>query len=151
MQKNKAEKTNIKSTGKSTPKKNLWYRTYNYFDKFEDGVRGYLSKRPILYTFIGGVAIVLFWRGIWHTADLFPWLTGPMSILISVVILLATGLFVSYFVGDMIIISGLHKDKKLAEKTEEEIEKEEHAIDRLEDKIDSLTKKIDNLEDAVEK
>ncbi len=135
-------------------KKNLWTRTYNYFDKFEDGIRGYLSRRPILYTFIGGVAIVLFWRGIWHTADLFPWLTGPMSILISVVILLATGLFVSYFVGDMIIISGLNKEKKTTEKNEEEIHnelaKEEHVIDRLEQKIDTLTDKIEELEERVE-
>jgi uncharacterized coiled-coil protein SlyX len=135
-------------------KKNLWTRTYNYFDKFEDGIRGYLSRRPILYTFIGGVAIVLFWRGIWHTADLFPWLTGPMSILISVVILLATGLFVSYFVGDMIIISGLNKEKKTTEKNEEEIHnelaKEEHIIDRLEQKIDTLTDKIEELEERVE-
>ncbi len=130
--------------------KNLWQRTYNYFDKFEDRVRGYLSRRPILYTFVGGVAIVLFWRGVWHTADLFPWLTGPLSIIISVIILLATGLFVSYFVGDMIIISGLEKDKKLAEKTEDEVIKEEHSIDRLEAKIDSLTDKIDELEETVE-
>ncbi|MBP6926371.1 MAG: hypothetical protein KBB70_01595 [Candidatus Pacebacteria bacterium] len=135
-------------------KKNLWHRTYNYFDKFEDGIRGYLSRRPILYTFIGGVAIVLFWRGIWHTADLFPWLTGPVSILISVVILLATGLFVSEFVDDMIIISGLNKEKKTTEKNEEEIhnelEKEEHVIDRLEQKIDTLTDKIEELEEKVD-
>lgn len=135
-------------------KKSIWGRTYNYFDKFEDKIRGYLSHRPILYTFIGGVAIVLFWRGIWHTADMFPWLTGPMSILISVVILLATGLFVSYFVGDMIIISGLNKDKKTTEKNEaelqQEMQKEEHVIDRLEQKIDTLTDKIEELEEKVE-
>lgn len=128
----------------------LWKKVFNFFDKFEDKVRGYLSHRPILYTFIGGVAIVLFWRGIWHTADLFPWLTGPVSIIISVIILLATGLFVSYFVGDMIIISGLQKDKKLAEKTEDEVIKEEHAIDRLEAKIDTLTDKVQELEQFVE-
>lgn len=135
-------------------KKSIWGRTYNYFDKFEDKIRGYLSHRPILYTFIGGVAIVLFWRGIWHTADMFPWLTGPMSILISVVILLATGLFVSSFVGDMIIISGLNKDKKTTEKNEaelqQEMQKEEHVIDRLEQKIDTLTDKIEELEEKVE-
>lgn len=131
-------------------KKNFWQRTFNYFDKFEDKTRGYLSRRPILYTFIGGFGIVLFWRGVWHTADLFPWLTGPVSIFVSVVILLATGLFVSYFVGDMIIISGLHKEKKLAEKTESEIEKGEESISRLEDKIDDLVDKIEELEEKVE-
>ena len=130
--------------------KSIWNRTYSFFDKLEDRVRGYLSRRPILYTVIGSIAIVLFWRGIWHTADMFSWLTGPVSVLISVVILLVTGLFVSYFVGDMIIISGLHKDKKIIDKTEKEIEKEEHSIDRLEEKIDSLTSKIEQLEESIE-
>lgn len=135
-------------------KKNIFSKTYTFFDKFEDGIRGYLSHRPILYTVIGGVAIVLFWRGIWHTADMIPWLNGPVSIVISVVILLATGLFVSYFVGDMIIISGLNKEKKTTEKNEEELQselkREEHVIDRLEEKIDNLTEKIDQLEEKVE-
>ncbi len=137
-------------TGYANENKTLWQKIFNFFDKFEDSTRGYLSRRPILYTFIGGFGIVLFWRGIWHTADMFTWLNGPVSILISVIILLATGLFVSYFVGDMIIISGLHKDKKLAEKTEKEIEKSEHSIDRLEAKIDSLTDKIEELEENIE-
>jgi hypothetical protein len=130
-------------------KKNIWQRTFSFFDILEDHIRGYLSHRPILYTFVGGVAIVLFWRGVWHTADLFPWLSGPVSIIISVVVLLATGLFVSYFVGDMIIISGLQKEKKLAEKTEDEVEKEEHSIDRLENKIDSLVEKVEELEETI--
>lgn len=124
-------------------------RIDHFFDKLEDRVRGYLSRRPILYTFIGGVAIVLFWRGIWHTADLFPWLTGPVSIIISVVILLMTGLFVSYFVGDMIIISGLSKDKKIFEKTEEELHREEHVIERIEEKLEQLTEKVDDLTENV--
>lgn len=144
----------MKHTEKNLQRKNIFKRTYTFFDKFEDHTREYLSRRPILYTFIGGVAIVLFWRGIWHTADLFPWLTGPVSIIISVIILLATGLFVSYFVGDMIIISGLNKDKKTTEKNEaeihDELEREEHLIDRLEDKIDNLTDKIEALEEKVE-
>ncbi len=131
-------------------KKDIFQRIFNFFDKLEDKIRGYLSRRPILYAVIGGVAITLFWRGVWQIADLFPWLTGPVSILISVVILLVTGLFVSFFVGDMIIMSGLHKEKKLAEKTEIEIIKEEHSIDRLEDKIDSLTNKIIELEEKVD-
>lgn len=138
----------------SKTNRSVFKRMYNYFDKLEDGIRGYLSRKPILYTFIGGVAIVLFWRGIWHTADLFPWLTGPVSIIISVIILLATGLFVSYFVGDMIIISGLHKEKKIAEKNEEEIQSELHheedVMARLENKIDNLNEKIEALETTIE-
>jgi low affinity Fe/Cu permease len=131
-------------------KRNLFQRVEHYFDKLEDSIRGYLSKRPILYTFIGGTAVVLFWRGIWHTADLFPFLTGPMSIIISVVILLATGLFVSYFVGDMIIISGLKKDKKMSDKKEEEFRKEEMVMERIEEKLDELNEKIEAMEDKIQ-
>ena len=42
-----------------------------FFDKIEDKIRGKLSHYPIFYAFIGGVGIVIFWRGVWHTADFF--------------------------------------------------------------------------------
>ncbi len=131
-------------------KKNIFLRIFRFFDKLEDRVRGYLSKRPILYTVIGGTAMVLFWRGVWHTADMFPFLTGPVSIIISVAILLVTGLFVSYFVGDMIIISGLKKDKKLSEKTEGELRREEKVMERIEEKLDFLSEKVEHLEESIE-
>jgi hypothetical protein len=85
----------------------------NFFDKLEDEIRAALSRRPIIYAFAGGIAIVLFWRGVWMVADTIPFLTGPVSILVSVTILLAMGLFVSFFIGDNIIISGLKNEKKL--------------------------------------
>ena len=87
-----------------------------FFDEFEDHVRHALSRKPIAYAFIGGIAIVLFWRGVWMVADTIPFLTGPVSILVSVVMLLTIGLFVSFFIGDNIIISGMKKEKKLTEK-----------------------------------
>jgi hypothetical protein len=45
-------------------------KNYSFFDKFEDHIRTHLSRYPIVYTIIGGIAIVLFWRGVWHTADI---------------------------------------------------------------------------------
>ncbi|MEO8638083.1 MAG: hypothetical protein ABI430_04255 [Candidatus Taylorbacteria bacterium] len=111
-------------------------KTLQFFDKLEDKVREALSRRPVVYTLIGGVAIVLFWRGVWMTADLFPFLTGPVSILISVTVLLLTGLFVSFFVGDVIIISGLKKEKKLIEKTESEIKADVTTLKEIKEKID---------------
>ena len=117
-----------------------------YFDKLEDRIRGRLSRYPILYTLIGGIAIVLFWRGVWITADsvsmyLPPglyWLDGPISIVVSVFTLLATGLFVSFFVNDQIILSGVKSEKKLIEKTETEIAKEEGQINVMIDEIRKL-------------
>lgn len=99
-------------------------RTIHFFDRLEDHVRERLSRHPIVYSFIGGVAVVLFWRGVWMTADEFEFLDGPTSVILSSSILLMTGLFASFFVGDTIIISGLKKEKKLAEKTETEVEGE---------------------------
>ena len=42
---------------------------YNAGDKLEDHVRGFLSHYPIVYAFVGGIGVVIFWRGVWHTAD----------------------------------------------------------------------------------
>lgn len=99
-------------------------KTLHFFDKLEDRVRARLSRMPIVYSLIGGVAIVLFWKGVWDVADSFPILFGPVSIIISVSVLLLTGLFASFFVGDVIIMSGLKQEKKLTEKAEAEIKEE---------------------------
>lgn len=133
-------------------------RVINFFDKLEDKIRGHLSRFPILYTLIGGTAIVLFWRGVWHTADILEeqggWLGWlfyePTNLVIVVVILLATGLFVSYFIGDTILISGLKKEKKATEKTEREIQEEEVEIKELRTTIKEMKKEVDEIKEAVE-
>jgi len=120
-----------------------------WFDRLEDRVRERLSRWPILYTIIGGVAIVLFWRGVWMTADLFSFLTGPVSILISVAVLLATGLFVSFFVGDVIILSGIKREKKLIDKTEEEVRKEASMLEKIHRDIDALRAEVKSLKERL--
>ena len=121
-------------------------RTVRFFDRFEDHVRAGLSRHPIIYSLIGGAGVVLFWRGVWLTADQFEFLTGPVSILISVVILLMTGLFVSFFVGDQILMSGLMKDKKLIEKTEEEIRAESSVLSEVKSELKKIEKEIEHIE-----
>lgn len=116
-----------------------------FFDRLEDKVRGRLSRHPILYTIIGGVAIVLFWKGVWETAELFPFLFGPVSIIISVIILLITGLFVSFFIGDRIVLSGLKGEKKLVEKAESEIETEEDVLEEIQEDVSRIEKEVHNL------
>ena len=91
----------------------IYKKIVRFFDKLEDHVRVALSHYPIIYTIIGGFSIVLFWRGVWMTADYFPFLNGPVSIIISVSILLVTGLFVSFFITDRIILTGIKQEKKL--------------------------------------
>jgi len=94
-----------------------------FFDKLEDKVRGKLSHYPILYALIGGTGIVLFWRGVWHFADDLQ-IGAIASIIISLIMLLMTGLFVSFFIGHYIIFSGLKQEKKIEEKEEAELKAE---------------------------
>jgi hypothetical protein len=97
----------------------------NFFDRLEDKVRGKLSEYPILYAFIAGTGIILIWRGIWHTADVTPILeNGIISLIVGTILLLITGAYVSSFIGNSIIMTGLRREKKMTEKTKDEIEKE---------------------------
>ncbi len=130
----------------------------NFFDKFEDHVRGHLSRFPIIYTLIGGIAIVLFWRGVWHTADILQAQGGilgfifyePVNMIIVILVLLASGLFVSYFIGDTILISGLKQQKKTTEKTKKDIEDEEGELGEIRNTIKEMKKEVDEIKDIVE-
>jgi len=112
-----------------------------FFDKLEDKVRGKLSRRPIIYALIGSIGIILLWRGVWMVADSFS-LSGTMSILLGVAILLLTGLFVSFFIGEQIIISGIKQEKRTDEKTEEEIKKEEISLRQIKGDLEKIKEKL---------
>lgn len=137
----------------------IWPLVVRFFDKLEDRVRGYLTRYRILYAFLGGVGVVLFWRGVWHTADVISlnidpsisvW-DGPVSILVGSIILLIVGLFVSIFIGDSIIMSGLKHEKKLAEKTEEEVREDEILTLELRRQIQQMQKDIDEIKESLKK
>ena len=136
----------------------LYKKIYYFFDKLEDKVREHLSKYPIVYTFIGGVAMILFWRGVWHTADILQakggWLEfifyEPNNMIIMTIILLMTGLFVSYFIGDTIIMSGLRRQKKTTEKTQREVEEEEGELKGVRSAIKEIKKEVDEIEKIME-
>jgi hypothetical protein len=114
-----------------------------FFDKLEDKVRVRLSHYPLVYSFVGGVGIVLFWKGVWETAEEFPALFGLGSLLLGTLIMLMTGLFVSFFIGDSIILSGLKREKKLVEKTEAEVKSEKNTIDYVIMRLDGIERKLD--------
>lgn len=137
----------------------------NLFDKIEDKVRGLLSHHPFVYAFVGAVGVVLLWRGIWHTTDTIfytsglasstsQFLDGPLSILLGSIILLITGVFVSSFVGNRLILSGLTGEKKLTDKTLDEIKKEEDELKGLEKKgeeeLKSFEKKVEATLNKIE-
>jgi mannitol-specific phosphotransferase system IIBC component len=130
-----------------------------FFDHLEDHIRGYFSRMPIGYAFIGGVVMVLFWRGVWQTGDILEAKGGiigflfyePVSVIWTTIIMLLIGLFVSFFIGESILISGLKQEKKIADKTEKEVEEEESQINRIENKISKIETEISELKDDLEK
>lgn len=124
-------------------------RILKFFDKAEDDIRSFLSKNVILYAVVGGVCIVLFWRGVWYTADMFPFLNGPNSVIISSVVLLFSGLFVSFFVGDRIVLSGLKREKKLVEKTEEEMKTDIEITKRVLEKLEKMEKDLEEIKKNI--
>jgi len=121
-----------------------------FFDRLEDKIRQILSRHPIVYSFIGGVAIVLFWRGVWQIADLIE-LSSVASIVVSVITLLLSGLFVSFFVGDRVILSGLTKEKKLVEKTEEEVETEMSTLTQVKSELKKIERTLEEIKDEHRK
>ena len=131
-----------------------------FFDRLEDKVRSRLSRWPIFYAIICGAGVVLFWRGVWHTADfimqaLFSsagsqniglatklWWDGPLSMGVGILLLMATGALVSSFIGNEIIISGLRGEKKIAEKTESEIKEEISDINEIKYQLRTISEQL---------
>jgi hypothetical protein len=121
-----------------------------FFDRLEDRIRGRLSHYPIVYGFLGGIGVVLFWRGVWHISDELN-LSSVASIVIGSIILLITGVFVSTFIGNKVIISGLVGEKKLSEKAEKEIQSEALELEDLQDTLKKVEQKVSVIEQEMEK
>ncbi len=129
-------------------------KVVRFFDKVEDVTREHLSQFPITYSIIGGIAVVLFWRGVWETADLLAtrfeslslFFYPPVQVLFSVAVLLLTGLMVSVFIGDRIILSGLRHEKKLEEKTKELVGEEVVTLAHIKEEIHRLRKEVQHMQ-----
>ena len=137
-------------------------KLFRFFDLFEDKIRHNLSHHPYIYAFLGGVGVVVFWRGVWTTTDYLmsltygaaisiPWWDGPVTILISFLILLPLGIFVSSFIGNEVIISGLRGEKKVFEKTEREIENELNINSKTYSSVAEVIGRLKNIEKKLEK
>lgn len=122
---------------------------FKFFDVLEDKIRFSLSKRPFLYSLISGIGIVFFYRGVWLLADEFSFMTGLITFLASIVILLLSGAFVEHFVSDKIIASGIRKEKKFVEKEAAEIHAETSMLRDVQKDIQKLDKKISALGDTL--
>lgn len=121
------------------------------FDHLEDIVRKHLSQYPILYALLGGVGVVLFWRGVWHSADEIPILSNSwVSLAVGSGVLLITGIFVSAFVGSRLILTGLRGEKKMTEKTMDEIMSEESEIQKIEKTMHKVESEIAEIKKEIE-
>ncbi len=116
----------------------------NFFDVLEDNVRAWLSKRPILYGMVAGVGAVLFFRGVWHIADDIQ-LGSVWSLALALTILLVTGSFVAHFVTNDVILSGLKKEKKIIEKTEEEVKSEIATLADIKKELKSIRSEMNKM------
>jgi len=132
----------------------------DFFDKLEDHTRAFLSKSPIVYAIIGGVLVVLFWRGVWHTADILEHEVGgsflsyffyePINMVLSVLGLLVSGLFVSFFIGDTILITGLKKEKKLTERTATEVRQEGDKMDQMSATVKKMIEELHKMHEDID-
>ncbi len=116
-----------------------------FFDKLEDKVRIFLSRHPISYALIGAIGIILLWKGVWEMAEAVPILFGLGSVLLGLAILLLTGLLVSFFIGDNILMSGLRREKKLFEKTEVEVKSEKEILQEVASEISEMHKDVEKI------
>lgn len=124
--------------------KKLWKSTFTYFDKLEDRIRFRLSRHPITYSIVGAIGIILVWKGVWDFADTIH-LNGLVAFGVGLVILLATGLMVSFFIGDSIIMSGFKREKKLVDKTEAELATDEARIDKITAELKHIEKDLEDI------
>ncbi len=146
---------------------NIFSRIYQFFNKITEKIRSKLIHHPIIYAFIGGVGVIIFWRGVWHTADYvmksvtvvdtisstssgeLPWWDGPLSIFVGSLILLMVGLFISSFIGTEIAISGLRGEKRVTEKTEKEVELEVEESSEIKQEIHEIDSRIKHMEEML--
>jgi hypothetical protein len=117
-----------------------------YFDIAEDHVRFSLSRRPIIYAFISGIGTVLFFRGVWMIADEMPFLTGTVTLAVSLTILLLTGAFVFHFLGRDVIVSGVRREKKLEDKSAAEIIDESDRLAEIQRELQKINRRLESID-----
>ncbi len=125
--------------------------------RIEARIRGRFSHVPVLYAFLGGSLMIIFWRGIWHTTDMLEAKEGilsfifypPITLVWSGLLMLFIGVFIPLFIGEQIILSGLKQEKTFNEKTKKEIDEEEVSLDRVNERIIGLERQIEELKSLI--
>ncbi len=133
-----------------------------FFNKIEKKItkiqlknRNFLAKHKFFYSLLGATGVVLYWRGVWHMADILENRGGFLeiffspigSLILGILILSFGGILVQELIGTDTIISGLKKQKRDIDKTIDELSKEEE----IRKKEKNLIVEIDNHLHKIEK
>ncbi len=78
-----------------------------------------------------------------------PWWDGPASFIVGCFILYVTRAFVSSFIGNELILSGLRIEKKISKKTEDDLKTEVSTIGDIKHTINAISRKLEELEVQV--
>lgn len=78
-----------------------------------------------------------------------PWWDGPVSFIVGSGLLLLTGIFVSSFIGNEVLLAGLKGEKRLAEKTTVELAEELAAEGKIKEELAEVAKRLAELEKRV--
>ena len=78
-----------------------------------------------------------------------PWWDGPLSLFVGSITLYFTGAFISSFIGNELILSGLRGEKRLNQKTEVEVRSEMTAITDIKNSIKEINRALDQLEQKM--
>jgi len=116
-----------------------------FFDVLEDRVRARLSRHPLIYGVVSGVGIVMFYRGLWMVLDDYAFFNGWMTLIIATVLLMLSGVFVSQFVGNHIILSGIKKEKKMVEQVGELVTTETVSLHEINNRLKRIEEQLTSL------
>ncbi|OGJ52114.1 hypothetical protein A2335_01295 [Candidatus Peregrinibacteria bacterium RIFOXYB2_FULL_32_7] len=80
------------------------HKFIDYFEYKRAELTNRFRSHYLLYTFIGGIGMIVFWRGIWDLTYIIPIIQNPIgSILLGLILMAITGFIAS--IGDRSIIS----------------------------------------------
>lgn len=130
----------------------MFKKTISFFKRLGNKIRSRLGSRPVLYAVIAAIGIVLLWRGIWMIADDIG-VSGWMSAAAGSAVLLITGVFVSAFIGNRVLLTSLGDQKKMSRQEQKCMEldlKHEHeAIDAISESLEDIKEDISSMKQKL--
>ncbi len=77
--------------------------------------------------------------------DDISWMNGWVTLAISALMLMLSGVFVSQFVSNHIIMSGIRREKKMVEKVSEEIKTDAESIREISERLKRIEQEFLSL------